>query len=86
MLHNTLRRSLHAPAWPVILAAMAALGLLMSFLLVVRESVAQGVTRRATSAAHDAASSRCRVLAGAQSRATCREQLVSAPAARPTPP
>lgn len=68
------------PAWPVVVALLAAIGLLLAFVFVVRYGVAQGSLRRAAMTAEDAARRQCGMLSNAQTRSDCRSQLGSAAA------
>jgi len=61
------------PNWPLVVSTLAAIALLLSFLLVVRHAVAQGSLRRATMAADDTARWQCGARRGATDRRDCPE-------------
>ena len=69
----------HSPVWPGLLATLAFLGLLLAFHQVVRGAVQQGELRRATTAAHAAATWRCAGLGAPGLRERCLAELNAAP-------
>jgi len=68
------------PNRPLVVSTLAAFALLLSFLLVVRNAVAQGTMRRAAMAADDTARWQCGARRGAPMRLDCPE-----PSGRPAP-
>lgn len=66
------------PAWPALMAAVCAAGLLFAFQQVVYAGVQQGEARNRASAAHAEAASRCDFTRDMGQRATCHALLSAA--------
>lgn len=70
---------LRSPRWPLILAALVALLLVLGIQQVVRQAVRQGELRRQEVAAHAEATWRCNFQRGKEKRDVCRVQANAPP-------
>lgn len=69
------RRPSRAPGWPVIVATLAVLGMLLAFHHVVREALQQSELRHKAMALHAEAIGRCNNLQGREVSKTCLLQV-----------
>ncbi|GEM_PF-5409110 len=74
-----LPNAVRAPHWPMTLAVLTILALLLAFHQVVRDAVQQGEILRMATASHADAIWRCGALHGARMRDSCIAQLNAAP-------
>lgn len=70
-----LRAGLHLPGWPIMLAALLSLGLLLAFYDVVSEAAKKGELRRKASVLFGEATWRCNTAQATSARDSCLLQL-----------
>jgi hypothetical protein len=75
--------ALRSPRWPLILAALAAMVLVLGIRQVVRQAVREGELRRQAVAAHAQALWRCNVQRGKDKREACKLQVPPRDEAKP---
>lgn len=77
-LWHRLPAGVHSPAWPVILATLIILGMLLAFHQVVRGAVQQSELRHKTAAMHAEVTWRCKILRDLSESESCLSQLNAA--------